>query len=146
MKVNGKWQVVLVAGVLAMMVSPVLARENGNNTTQFLPQVMEQGKITYTTGGYGLNERLALEATAKKYDLIISNADKKGEFTANTKIVITNKDNHQMLTVNDAGPLFYAKLPPGTYLLKAANGEKKVERKISIVGKKQDKIYLVWPS
>ena len=146
MKFKGKWEVVLLAGLLAMIVSPVLARENSNNSSQFLPQVMEQGKITYTTGGYGLNERLALEATAKKYDLIISNADKKGEFTANTKIVITDKNNHQMLTVNDAGPLFYAKLPAGNYTIKAANSNEKVERKIAIVGKKQDRIHLIWPS
>jgi hypothetical protein len=146
MKINGKWKGVLVAWLLAMMVSPVLARENRDSTPQFLPQVMHQEGISYTSGGYGLNERGALEATAKKYDLIISNADKKGEFTAGTKFVITNKGNHKTLTVKDTGPLFYAKLPAGTYVIKAVNDDRKVERTISIMSKKQDKIHLIWPS
>ena len=146
MKINGKWQVVLVAWLLAMMASPVLARENQESSPQLLPQVMHQDGIVYTSGGYGLDERSALEATAKRYDLIISNADKKGEFTADTKIVITNKGNHQMLTVKDTGPLFYANLPTGTYVIKATNGDKKVERTISVMSKKQDRIHLIWPS
>ena len=146
MKINGKWEGVLVAGLLAMMVSPALARENRESTAQFLPQVMHQDGIRYTSGGYGLEERSALEATAKKYDLIISNADKKGEFTAGTELVIAGKGNHKTLTVKDVGPLFYAKLPEGTYFIKAVNGNKKVERTLSIVGKKQDRMHLIWPS
>ena len=146
MEINGKWKGVLVACLLVMMASPVLARENRDNSSQFLPKVIQQDGITYTTGGYGLDERSALESTVKKYDLIVSNADKKGEFTADTEFVITNKGKHETLTVKDAGPLFYAKLPAGTYAIKAVNGDKKVERTISITGKKQDRMHLIWPS
>ena len=95
-------------------------------------------------GGIGLEERGALEATAKKYNLIISNADRKGEFTAETTIVITSKGNQEMLTVNDAGPLLYAKLPAGTYVVKAANGDQKAVRTVSITGQKQERIYFIW--
>ena len=146
MEINGKWKGVLVACLLVMMASPVLARENRDNSSQFLPKVIQQDGITYTTGGYGLDERSALESTVKKYDLIVSNADKKGEFTADTEFVITNKGKQETLTVKDAGQLFYAKLPAGTYAIKAVNGDKKVERTISITGKKQDRMHLIWPS
>ena len=144
MKINGKWQSVLVAGFLAMMISPVMAQENEESLEQYLPQVSQQGQITYTSGGIGLEERGALEATAKKYNLIISNADRKGEFTAETTIVVTKKGNQEMLIVNDVGPLLYAKLPAGAYVVKATNGDKKAERTVSITGQKQARIHFIW--
>lgn len=144
MKINKKWQGVLVAGVLAMMISPVMAQESQEGFTQNLPEVMQEGKITYTSGGFGLEERGALKATAKNYNLIMSNADKVGKLTAGTTIVITNKHNQETLRVNDAGPLFYAELPAGAYLIKAANGDQKAERNVSITGQKQARIYFIW--
>ena len=144
MKINKKLQGVLVAGFLAMMISPVMAQENDEGLTQYLPEVLQQGQITYTSGGFGLEERGALEATAKKYNLIISNADRKGEFTGETTVVITRKGNQEMLTVNDAGPLLYARLPAGTYVVKATNGERKAERTVSLTGQKQARIYFTW--
>jgi hypothetical protein len=137
-------QGVLIAGLLAMMISPVLAQENEESLEQYLPQVVQQGETTYTSGGIGLEERGALEASAKNYNLIISNADKKGEFTAETTIIITRKGNRELLTVNDAGPLLYVKLLAGAYVVKATNGDRKAERSVSITGHKQARIYFTW--
>jgi hypothetical protein len=144
MKINKKWQGVLVAGFFAMMISPVMAQDNEEGFTQYLPEVLQQGETTYTSGGFGLEERGALEATAKKYNLIISNADRRGEFTGETTIVITRKGNHEMLSVDDAGPLLYARLPAGTYVVKATNGDKKTERTVSVTGQKQARIFFTW--
>ena len=144
MKINGKWQGVLAAGFLAMMISPVLAQENQESWSPDPPQILQQGQITYTSGGISLEERDALKATARNYNLLISNADKVGKLTAETTIVITGKDNQKTLTVNDAGPLLYAKLPAGTYVVKAANGDQKAVRTVSITGQKQARIYFIW--
>ena len=144
MKINKKWRGVLVAGFLAMMISPALAQEYQESWSQDLPQVMQEGKITYTSGGFGLEERDALKATVKNYNLIMSNADKVGKLTAGTTIVITNKHNQETLRVDDAGPLFYAELPAGAYVIKAANGDQKAQRNISITGQKQARINLIW--
>jgi len=146
MEINGKLKGILVACLLVMMASPALARENRDNSSQFLPKVIQQDGITYTTGGYGLNERHALESTVKQYNLIVSNADKKGEFTGDIEFLVTNKGKHETLTVKDAGPLLYAKLPAGNYVIKAVSNHKKLERTVSITGKKQDRMYLIWPS
>ena len=100
--------------------------------------------VTRPAAGFGLEERDALKATAKNYNLIMSNADKVGKLTAGTTIVITNKYNQETLRVNDAGPLFYAELPAGAYVIKAANGDQKAERNVSITGQKQARIYLIW--
>jgi hypothetical protein len=101
-------------------VAPIIAQENQETWSQDQPEVMHQGAITYTSGGFGLEERDALKATAKNYNLIISNADRQGNFSADTTLVITNKGNRETLTVNDTGPLFYARVPAGTYVISAA--------------------------
>jgi hypothetical protein len=144
MKINGTWQGVLAAAFLALMISPVLAQENQESWSPDPPPILQQGAITYTTGGISLEERDAFKATANKYNLLISNADKVGKLTAETTIVITGKGNQEMLTVNDAGPLFYAKLPAGTYVVKAVNGDQKAVRTVSITGKKQARMYFIW--
>ena len=144
MKINSKWQGILVAGLLAMMITPALAQENQQTWSQDLPEVMHQGAITYTSGGFGLEERDALKSTAKDYNLIISNADREGKFTADTTLVITNKGNRETLTVTDAGPLFYARMPAGTYVVKAVNGSQKRERTVAITGQKQERMYFIW--
>ena len=144
MKINSKWQGILVAGLLAMMISPALAQENQETWSQDQPEVMHQGAITYTSGGFGLEERDALKATAKDYNILISNADREGKFTADTSLVITNTGSRETLTVDDAGPLFYAKVPAGTYVVKAAHGSQKAERTVSVTGQKQERVYFIW--
>jgi len=145
MKSNGILKIVVVAGFLAMVISPVLAQENEENLEQYLPDILQQGQITYTSGGIGLEERGALEATVKNYNLIISNAGKNGEFTADTTVVVSSRGNQELLTVNDAGPLLYAKLPAGEYVVKATNREKNAVRTVSITGQKPTRLYFTWP-
>jgi hypothetical protein len=48
------------------------------------------------------------------------------------------------LTINDAGPLFYAKLPAGTYTVRAINGNEMAERSVSITGQEQERIHFIW--
>jgi hypothetical protein len=144
MKIYKRWQAIFVFGLLAMTISQGLAQSNEENMEQYLPDVLQMGQITYTSGGIGLEERGALEATAKQYNLIISNAGKHGEFTAGTTIVITGKDHQQLLNVNDAGPLLYVKLPPGPYVITASNRDEKAERTVSITGQQQAKMFFTW--
>jgi hypothetical protein len=144
MKMNIKWQGIVVAALFAMTISPVLAQDTQEGWSQDLPQVFQQGEITYISGGNDLDERNALKAAARNYNLIISNAVKGGNFTEGQTIVITNKGNQKTLTINDAGPLFYAKLPAGTYIVKAVSGNEKAERTVSISGQKQERIHFIW--
>ncbi len=144
MKINEKWQGILMAVLVTMMVSPVLAQDTPEGWSQDLPQVFQQGDITYTSGGFGLEERDALKATARNYNLFVSNAVKGGNFTEGETIIITNKGNQKTLTVYDAGPLFYAKLPPGTYAVRAINGSETAERSVAITGQKQERIHFIW--
>ena len=137
-----KWKGALAAVIFAILCSPAFAQESADNPSQYLPEVMHQDGISYTTGGIGADETSALKATAGNYNLFISNSEKNGSFTDNTSITITGKQ--ATLTVNDAGPLFYAKLPPGAYVVKATNGDQNSERTVSVTSQKQAQIHFIW--
>jgi hypothetical protein len=105
---------------------------------------VHSGQITYVTGGYGEGEQHSLEADAKDYNLAITNAIKNGEFTAGTDLAIQSTTGRSLLRVNDTGPLFYAKLPPGRYVVRAMNGTEKRVRDVTIAANQPSDLHLIW--
>jgi len=110
-----------------------------------LPRPVHRGDVTYISGGFGQGEQHALEAAAKKYNLEITNADKKGEFTAGANLVIRSKSGRDVLRASNTGPLFYAKLPPGNYTIQATSGGQKRVRHVKIAAKGSTDVHLIWP-
>lgn len=109
-----------------------------------MPQPMHKGDITYISGGIGLGEQHALESQAKHYDLAITNADKAGAFTTGTRLVITAKDGRDVLRVAATGPLFYAKLPPGDYTIRAVNNGQSRKRTVKVASGATTDVHLIW--
>lgn len=110
-----------------------------------MPQPVHQGDVTYLSGGIGSGEQHALEAAARNYNLEITNADRKGEFTAGTNLVIKSRSGHDVLRATDTGPLFYAKLPPGEYTIQATSGDQQRVRHVKIAAKGSTDVHLIWP-
>ena len=129
----------LLAAIMATALSaPALA-------DTMMPKPVHRGDVTYISGGIGLGEQHALEAAARNYNLEITNADRKGEFTAGTNLVIKSKSGHDMVSVTDTGPLFYAKLPPGEYTIQAKSGNQQRMRHVTIAAKGSTDVHLIWP-
>jgi hypothetical protein len=110
-----------------------------------LPQPVHQGNVTYISGGVGAGEQHALEADAHNYDLAITNANKTGDFTLNTALDIRAKNGRDILQAADTGPLFYAKLPPGNYVIHATNEGQQRTREVKIAPNHTTDVHLVWP-
>jgi hypothetical protein len=110
-----------------------------------LPQPVRHGKVTYLSRGVGEAEEHAIEAAASHYNLRISNADKKGDFTTGTRLVIAAKGGGDLLRVARTGPLFYAKLPPGDYTIRATNDGSHRTRKVKIGAAGATDLHLIWP-
>ena len=86
-------------------------------------QQMQNGEIRYVTGGIGDEERDGLKVMEKDYDLHVMSAAKNGSFVGDTQIKITSAKGTDLLTTV-AGPIFFADLPDGKYVLEASvNGE-----------------------
>jgi len=110
------------------------------------PHPIQQGDVSYITGGIGLTERHALEAARRDYNLQVTNSENNGHFTAGANLVIQDGSGQEVLRVNDAGPLLYVKLPAGQYTVHAIFEGVEREKSAKIGDKGTTTINLVWPT
>ncbi|RAI66297.1 carboxypeptidase regulatory-like domain-containing protein [Pseudomonas fluorescens] len=78
-------------------------------------QRQEQNGIAYLSGGIGEDESKAIQQTTG-YNLHMTFSVGAGnEYTSDVSVVIQKDPGQTVLTLNDAGPLVYVKLPAGKY-------------------------------
>ena len=123
------------AVVLAISLSP----------TAFAAQTpQQQNGITYINGGVGQEEQTALKSQRADYNLLLTFASKQsGAYRSDVQLDITDAKGTNLLSVANAGPMLYAKLPPGTYRVSAAAEGKTFKRTVK-VGNAPKEIILHW--
>lgn len=87
-----------------------------------LPAAAEDAEldtVPFLTGGVGEQEREALQAAAEDYNLKLVFARADGAFVADVQVTVTDSEGSTLLDVTSEGPLLFAKLPPGSYTVKA---------------------------
>ena len=89
-------------------------------------QRQEQNGITYLSGGIGEDESKAIQQTTG-YNLHMTFSVGAGnEYIPDVSVVIQKAQGQTVLTLNEAGPLVYVKLPAGKYIVVATrNGEER---------------------
>lgn len=110
------------------------------------PTPVQQGEVTYITGGIGDDEIEAMKASVGAYNLLISNAEKDNSFTAGIDVTIRDGHGQVVLDAKDTGPLLYIKLAPGDYTLDALYHGVENVKDITIVPGRSTEINLVWPT
>jgi hypothetical protein len=121
---------VRVLSVLGMSLALVLAIFGFALAQGDLPMVKEmtQGDVRYMTGGIGLEEREAMEAKAKDYNLKLVFAMASREYLSDIQVTIQDGVGKTLLSTDAKGPWLYLKLPEGDYTVQAAmGGQKKVQ-------------------
>ncbi len=103
----------------------------------------QQNNIVYVTGGIGKDESDALRATQANYNLRVMNADKVGHFSSDTRIIIRDLQNNILLDAT-SGPLFYANLPKGRYIIQGFVGLQSKMQPITIAAGKTANVRFVW--
>ncbi|MFA1594851.1 hypothetical protein, partial [Serratia nevei] len=72
--------------------------------------------INYINGGVGQDEQNAMRALRADYNLLLTFATKQsGAFRSDVQLYIMDAKGTTLLSVPNTGPMFYAKLPAGTY-------------------------------
>lgn len=129
--------VLAVAVVAVLQSSPVWAEGS------FLPDIQQQGELSFITGGIGEEETHAMQSERGDYNLQIMSADKAGHFNGHPHIIITDMQHNELINA-DGGPLFYTNLPKGKYIVEGFVGEQKQHKNITVSGKKTEYIRFVW--
>ncbi|MDP9128469.1 MAG: carboxypeptidase regulatory-like domain-containing protein, partial [Pseudomonadota bacterium] len=95
------------------------------------------------TGGIGDEQRSMLEAAQKEYNLHVLSAERDGSFVAETRVVIRDRKGNALVDTS-AGPLFYAKLPSGSYSVEASNEGQSKKQNVTIDSRKASSINFNW--
>jgi hypothetical protein len=76
-------------------------------------------EVPHIAGGIGSTEREELRAKESEYNLKVITAMKSGDYLSGVQIAIESATKERMLEATMAGPILLAKLPPGSYTIKA---------------------------
>ncbi len=101
--------------------------------------------IPFVTGGVGADERADLQAKEKDYNLKIVAAATSGDYLAAVRVVIESPEKKSVLETRMAGPILLAKLPPGTYTIKATYGSSTQTRTVSVPEQGLREAAFRWP-
>jgi hypothetical protein len=108
------------------------------------PTPKQQNGITYINGGVGEEEQAAMKAQRADYNLLLTFATKQsGAYRSDVQLDIMDAKGASLVTAANTGPMFFAKLPPGTYRVSAAAEGKTFKRTVK-VGNAPKEIVLHW--
>jgi len=106
----------------------VAADSVGSGAIPSLPlEVQTSNSISFINGGISDEEVAELKAKANEFNLHVLLSAKNGEYISDITLVVLDHKGTPVVSVEDAGPYFYAQLQPGAYSLEttSATGEKK---------------------
>ena len=112
---------------------------------QPFPIPVQQGAVTYITGGIGDDEIAAMKASIGAYNLLISDSEKDGSYTAGIDVTIRNGHGQIVLNAKNTGPLLYVKLAPGDYTMDAMYHGVENVRDVTIGPKRPTEVNFIWP-
>jgi hypothetical protein len=88
--------------------------------------------VPYISGGASADARQELLAQERDYNLKIVVADKSGDYLADVQVVIESARKERVLEASMEGPILLAKLPPGTYTIRATFDAKTLTRTVTV--------------
>jgi len=110
-----------------------LALAAGLSPAVLAAQPKEQNGVSYINGGVGQDEQNAMRALKADYNLQLTFATKQtGAYRSDVQLDIADAKGASVLSVANTGPMFFAKLPPGTYRISAAAEGKTFKRTVKL--------------
>jgi hypothetical protein len=101
--------------------------------------------IAYVSGGIGDDDPVA--RMTEDYNLHLVFATKgSGEYLADIKVVIEDFKGNKVLEAESPGPIFYAKLPSGTYRITANHQGQPLRKSVAVKDHRLRDLYFYWAS
>ena len=102
------------------------------------------GEVKVISGGIGIGERESLQAAARDFNLKLVFVLSTGNYLADVPFEIVGASGKTVVTHQAAGPIAYAKLPPGTYRVKARLGASEQTRSVTVDRRGQRTLHFRW--
>lgn len=112
--------------------------------TSLKPQT--QGEVSFVSGGVGGDERDAMRAMRKDYNLsLLFSLEGSGEYLSDVRVSINDARGKNLLETVADGPMFFAKLDPGRYVIKVEQNGHAIKKNISIDDEQSVFLSFNWP-
>lgn len=108
------------------------------------PEVQTHNGIPFVSGGFGVEERAALRSMGSKDNLELSFALRNDDYLGGAKVLIKDERGNKILQTESDGPLFYAKLPAGKYVVMATARGKTITQVAEVPPKGKARLYFAW--
>ncbi|WP_116137055.1 carboxypeptidase-like regulatory domain-containing protein [Trinickia diaoshuihuensis] len=107
----------------------------GNVNGGGMPQIQQQGDISYVSGGVGSDESAALKRAEHQWPLALRFTGPGADYLADVHVRIVGPHDADVLKADARGPYMLVKLPPGRYTVHARYKDDDETREVT-VGKK----------
>jgi hypothetical protein len=107
-------------------------------------QPKHYGSIPYLSGGVGLDEREALNQTARDYNLKLSFAVTGGNYLSDVAVEVRDAGGRMVLEGISEGPWFFTKLPPGRYTVAVSVTGRSQQKTVQVSGRGQTVLNFFW--
>lgn len=102
---------------------------------QELIKSQTQGEVTFISGGIGSDEQNALQAIRADYNLhLLFSIKDTGEYVSDVRVGITDSSGNTLMETVADGPMLFAKLKPGRYIV-TAERRGQVAKQSATIGK-----------
>jgi hypothetical protein len=99
----------------------------------------------YISGGIGEEERAQFEASRGYFNLRLAFAVRgSGEYLSSVRVRIADDKGAELLEADSDGPLFYARLAPGAYVVTASYGDQAQARRVRVGEQGAAEMVLYW--
>jgi hypothetical protein len=116
----------------------------GNTNGGGLPQVEQQGDVSYTSGGVGLDESRALLREQAHWPLSLRFTGPTADYLSNVHVRIVGGKGGEVLSTDSMGPYMLVKLPPGSYTVYAKYKDQEKKQAVTVAGPGKAKAAFHW--
>ena len=116
----------------------------GNTNGGGLPQIQQQGDVSYTSGGVGLDESHALLREQANWPLSLRFTGPTADYLSGVHVRIVGGKGGEVLSADSMGPYMLVKLPPGSYTVYAKYKDQEKKQSVNVSGPGKAKAAFHW--
>jgi hypothetical protein len=140
----------LTGGAFAQQASEVTGGTTTDNTSAGntngggMPQIQQQGDVSYVSGGVGLDESKALEQAQGQWPLSLRFTGPSAEFVADVRVRVVDAHNGEVLNTTSRGPYMLVRVHPGQYTVHARYKDDEQTKTVTVPAKGTAKSAFYW--
>jgi hypothetical protein len=117
----------------------------GNTNGGGLPQVQQQGDVSWTSGGVGLDESRALLREQANWPLSLRFTGPTADYLSGVNVrIVGGKGGGDVMNAESMGPYMLVKLPPGSYTVYAKYKDQEKKQSVNVSGPGKAKAAFHW--